>query len=183
MTEKLPARRGLDRLGYWCANHRAVVIVGWLVVLVLATVAHRVAGGSYSDNFDLPGSQSQQGADLLSAHEAAAGGQSGQIVFVAPNGATVQAKQKQVESSVKAVGALPHVLNVSDPLSPQTTSKDGGRPSPPSTSTPTPSRSGPTTSTRSTKPSRRRARPGCRSTTAASSVRRPVPSPATRAPN
>ena len=124
MTEKLPARRGLDRLGYWCANHRAVVIVGWLVVLVLATIAHHVAGGSYSDNFDLPGSQSQQGADLLSAHEAAAGGQSGQIVFVAPSGATVQAKQNQVESSVEAVQALPHVLNVTDPLSPQTTSKD-----------------------------------------------------------
>ena len=50
-------------------------------------------GGRYTDDFDLPGTQSQQGADLLKAHEAAAGGQSGQIVFIAPNGATLQTKQ------------------------------------------------------------------------------------------
>ena len=109
-------RRGLNRWGFWCATHRAAVIGGWLVLLVLATVGHKALGGSYSDDFSLPGTPSQQGADLLKAHERAAGGQSGQLVFTVASG-TVTDHRSSVEQAVTEVRALPHVLAVSDPLS------------------------------------------------------------------
>jgi len=74
MTVSATQRRGLDRLGYWCSRHGARVVLAWLFVLVAATLAHHALGGSYTDDFSLPGTTSQQGADVLKAHEPAAGG-------------------------------------------------------------------------------------------------------------
>lgn len=51
----------LRRLGTWCAHHFLVVVIGWLVALVALQVLSRTHGGTYSDDFSLPGAQSQQG--------------------------------------------------------------------------------------------------------------------------
>ena len=117
-------RRGLNRLGHWCARHGAVVVIGWLVVLVLAALGHHALGGSYSDDFSLPGTSAQQGADVLKAHQPTAGGQNGQLVFTVDSG-TLADNSTAIEQAAANVRKLPHVLAVSDPLSAGTTSADG----------------------------------------------------------
>ncbi|BCJ32892.1 membrane protein [Actinocatenispora thailandica] len=111
-------------MGRFCARHGWWVAAAWLVLLVGATVGNRLAGGTYSDDFQIPNSPAQQGANLLQAHDAAAGGQSGQLVFTVGHG-TVADHRSQVETATHDVGALSHVLSASDPLSSGTTSKDG----------------------------------------------------------
>ena len=124
VTSSAAGDGGLGRLGRWCAQHRAVVIVGWLLLMALATIGHRVSGGTYTDDFTLPDSPAQHGADLLTAHQPSAGGRGGQIVFQVEVG-SVADHADLVRAAVATVAALPHVLSATDPLVPATTSADG----------------------------------------------------------
>ena len=114
----------MARSGRWSARHPWWVIGAWLIVLVLAAVGHRQLGGTYSDDFTLPGSAAGQGAAVLQAHNPGSGGQNGQLVFTVPSG-TLAAQQSAVEGAVAQVRTLPDVLSASDPLSAATTSANG----------------------------------------------------------
>ncbi|WP_030866612.1 MMPL family transporter [Streptomyces sp. NRRL S-37] len=120
----MPSRRGtagaragvLRRLGEWCAHHFVVVIVAWLVALVALQVASRSAGGSYSDDFTLPDTQSQQGVEVLQRHDPQAGGYSSQIVLH-DDQRQLTALGGQMSTAVGDLEKLPHVLSAQNPLS------------------------------------------------------------------
>ena len=114
----------LYRLGLWSARHRVVVLCGWIGLLAAATIGSHLLGGVYSDNFSLPGTSAQQGADLLQAHRPSAGGQGGQLVFTIGSGSLVS-HRSSIEQSMTNVRALPDVLAASDPLGPAAVAKDG----------------------------------------------------------
>ena len=113
----------LYRLGLWSARHHLVVLTGWLGLLVAAAVGSHVLGGTYSDNFALPGTSAQQGADLLQAHRPSAGGQGGQLVFTAASGSLLS-RRSAIEQSMTQVRRLPYVLAASDPLAATAVAKD-----------------------------------------------------------
>ncbi|TQJ92012.1 MMPL family transporter [Streptomyces sp. SLBN-31] len=106
----------LRRLGEWCARHFLIVIVAWLVALVALQVLNRTIGGDYSDNFSLPGVQSQQGLDVLKKHDPAAGGYSSQIVLHDAD-KSLGSLSSQMSSTVGDLQKLPHVLSAQNPLS------------------------------------------------------------------
>ncbi|MFE4480266.1 MULTISPECIES: MMPL family transporter [Streptomycetaceae] len=112
-----PARRSaLRRLGEWCARHWLTVVLLWLVALAGVQAANRAVGGSYSDDFSLPGTQAQQGRSVLQAHEPAAAGTSSQVVL--HDAAQLTGFQPQIAGAVAALQQLPHVLSVQSPLPP-----------------------------------------------------------------
>lgn len=98
----------LGRLGGWCAGHAWLVVVVWLAVLVGALVGSHALGGTYSDDFTLPGSPAQTGADLLKAHQPSAGGVAGQIVFTGG----IDDQRSSIDTATGDVSRLPHVLSV-----------------------------------------------------------------------
>lgn len=106
---------GLRGLGEWCARHFVIVIVAWLVVLAALQVLNRSFGGDYSDNFSLPGSQSQKGLDVLKAHDPQAGGYSSQIVVHDKDKPLTQLGS-QMSDTVDDLQKLSHVLSVQNPL-------------------------------------------------------------------
>ncbi|WP_405765933.1 MMPL family transporter [Streptomyces sp. NBC_01538] len=110
-------RGRLRRLGEWCARHFVVVIVAWLIALVALQVLNRSFGGEYSDNFSLPGVQSQQGLDVLKKHDPAAGGYGSQIVL-RDSAKPLTAVSTQMSQTVTDLQKLPHVLSVQNPLPP-----------------------------------------------------------------
>lgn len=114
----------LYRLGRVCARRAWWVIGSWLLIAVLVMVGRAAFGGSYLDDFNLPGTQSQAGADLIAAHDPAVGANTGQVVFSVPSG-SVADQRSAIESATTAIGKVPHVVSVSDPLAAATTSKDG----------------------------------------------------------
>ncbi|WP_406207479.1 MMPL family transporter [Kitasatospora sp. NBC_01560] len=118
-----PKRGALRRLGEWCARHSVLVIVLWLVALAGVQVANRTIGGAYSDDFSLSNTQAQEGASLLQAHEPALGGTSSTIVLHDTQPLT--SFQSQVDQVVAALGQLPHVQSVQNPL------PAAGQPAPP----------------------------------------------------
>ncbi|MGW1750383.1 MMPL family transporter [Streptomyces sp. NPDC002092] len=107
---------GLRRLGEWCARHFVIVILAWLVALVALQTLNRSFGGEYSDNFSLPGVQSQQGLDVLKKHDPAAGGYSSQIVLH-DGQKSLTALSSQMSTAIGDVQKLPHVLSAQNPLS------------------------------------------------------------------
>lgn len=94
-----------------------VVIVAWLIALVALQVLNRSFGGEYSDNFSLPGVQSQQGLDVLKKHDPAAGGYGSQIVL-RDSAKPLTAVSTQMSQTVTDLQKLPHVLSVQNPLPP-----------------------------------------------------------------
>jgi putative drug exporter of the RND superfamily len=117
----------LERLGVWAARRRWWVIAAWLVILLGLSVARGAAGGSFVNDYSVPGSESSQGLDVLKKDFKAASGYNGQIVFRADKGAVADQSQA-VATAMKDLGALPHVLTATDPLTVDGTpavSKDG----------------------------------------------------------
>ncbi|MFI6289510.1 MMPL family transporter [Streptomyces sp. NPDC051018] len=111
-----PPRKGtLRRTGEWCARRWLLVIVLWLAALAVLQVLHHTYGGEYSDDFSLPGTQSQDGLDVLQAHEPAAGGYSSQVVLHSATG-PLGAESGEVAAAVAALQKLPDVLSAQNPL-------------------------------------------------------------------
>ncbi|MDT0478838.1 MULTISPECIES: MMPL family transporter [Streptomyces] len=115
-TTRNRPKGALRRLGEWCARHFVIVLVAWLVALVALQTLNRSFGGDYSDNFSLPGVQSQEGQDVLKKHDPAAGGYGSQIVLHDSDKA-LTSLGSQVSTTVTDLQKLPHVLSVQNPLS------------------------------------------------------------------
>ncbi|MEZ0095808.1 MMPL family transporter [Streptacidiphilus sp. EB129] len=107
----------LYRLGHWCARHAWRVVALWIVLLVGLGVADGHWGGTFADSFSLPGTSSQTGSDLLSAHgSSGAGGVTAPIVLSTGQGA-LTAHRAAIDAAVTSLRHLPNVLAVTDPLS------------------------------------------------------------------
>ncbi|MDN0199869.1 MMPL family transporter [Streptomyces sp. S.PNR 29] len=120
------AKGVLRRQGEWCARHFVVVIVSWLVALVVLQVVDRAVGGDYSDDFSLPGVQSEEGLDVLQQHDPAAGGYGTQIVLHDAN-TPLTSFGSQMSTTVGDLQKLPHVLSVQNPLSASGSSDSSGQ--------------------------------------------------------
>lgn len=105
----------LQRLGEWCARHFVVVIVAWLVALGGLHGLQGAFGGAYSDNFSLPGTQSDEGARVLGAHAPGSGGIGAQVVLH-DGRKSLAAVQSQIDETVGSLQRLPHVLSAESPL-------------------------------------------------------------------
>jgi RND superfamily putative drug exporter len=77
----------LQRLARAVYHRRRRVLVGWVLLLAGLVGLNATAGGEFLDNFTLPGSESQQAADLLRASGFGdRAGANGQVVFRADQG-------------------------------------------------------------------------------------------------
>ncbi|MFF8957857.1 MMPL family transporter [Streptomyces sp. NPDC014894] len=112
-----PARPAgtLRRTGEWCARHAVVVIMLWLAALAGLQVLHHTHGGDYSDDFALPGTQSQNGLDVLTEHEPAAAGYSAQIVLH-DGDRPLSAASGPLTTVTGDLQKLPDVLSAQNPL-------------------------------------------------------------------
>ena len=105
----------LYRLGGAVARRAGLVLGLWVLVLGGLVGGAALIGDHYDDTFTLPGSQSQEGQDLLQSRFGQTG-TSGQIMFSVPSGTiTGSASATAVADVVKAVGKVPHV-SMSNPL-------------------------------------------------------------------
>jgi putative drug exporter of the RND superfamily len=111
----------LYRLGAWTCRRRGTVLAAWLAVLVAVGALAATAGGSYEDDFSIPGSRAQEVLDTVAEEFPAASGASAQVVFVAPAGHKVAEHEAVIEQTLAAAAKAPQVAGVVDPF----TAKDG----------------------------------------------------------
>jgi putative drug exporter of the RND superfamily len=107
----------LERLARWCYRHRWRTVVLWIVALVGSIALVNVAGGDYTAEFSLPGSESQKAFDLLEEKFPARSGDTATIVFDAQAGVTNSEVQQAMSQVFARVAQLDHVAGVTSPYS------------------------------------------------------------------
>ena len=120
--------RFLYRLGRSSARHPWRVVGAWLLIALAVFSLNSAVGGETTDDFALPGTETQAATDLLQDSFPAQSGASGQIVFHA-GGAQLSdpGPRADIAATVAALEALDQVVVVTDPFDPsqQSLSPDG----------------------------------------------------------
>ncbi len=116
----------LDRWPRFAARRPWWVLGGALAVVIAIMFVWREFRGSYSDQFSLPHSESQQARDLLKARFPAAAGDTATVAVRAPAGLSDPDVQARVSTFVSDLKTLPDVTNATSPYGqPGTISADG----------------------------------------------------------
>lgn len=106
----------LEKLARWSFRRRRLVVAAWLALLVGMSALAQVAGGELSNDFRMPGTESQAAFDLLDERFPERSGDTGQLVYKAPIGIG----KPNIERGIllfaeRAVEELPEVVNVITP--------------------------------------------------------------------
>ncbi|WNM26593.1 MMPL family transporter [Demequina capsici] len=107
----------LHRLGRFVGRHRAAVLVGWLLLLLVVGGASRVMGSTFDENYTISGTESQEGQDVLAARfGSAATGATAQVLYRVDAGSdiTTAGAQATIADSLRAIAAIDGVANVTD---------------------------------------------------------------------
>ncbi len=104
------------RLARWSTTHRKYVLLGWVVLLLIVNVFARSAGTTYSNNFTLPGSDTQRASELLQKSFPSQAGDRDTIAYALRSGSVLEAGVRARMSAMFAeVARLPHVAAVISP--------------------------------------------------------------------
>lgn len=119
----------LYRLGRFAFRRRRLVVMLWIAVLAVVGIGSASVSGTTSDQFTIPGTQSQKALDLLDKEfpQASASGATARVVFEAPGGRklTSGAHKSEVEALIADLKKAPQVASVSDPYTSRLISQDG----------------------------------------------------------
>ncbi|HJW00729.1 MAG TPA: MMPL family transporter [Arthrobacter sp.] len=109
----------LYRLGKFSYRHRWLVISLWLAVLVAVGGSAAAFHGTLSNNFQIPGTETQRIADKLRQDLPSASGGSASIVFEAPPGGFTAESRAAVTDALTKLKTLPDVKATVDPFATQ----------------------------------------------------------------
>jgi len=105
----------MRRFATWITGHRKTVIIGWIVALIGFGMLAGSVGSDFSEEFQLPNSDSKQALDLLEERFPAQSGEAAQIVFKADQGVETPAVERKMEGVFAKVEGFPHVSEVASP--------------------------------------------------------------------
>lgn len=106
----------LYRLGRAMAAHAWKVVAAWAVVMIAVAGLAVGLGGSFSTEFEIPGTESQAGLDSLATRFPEMGGTSGDIVFVAEDGSDIDEHQGAIEDTMEDVAQVEGVETAPSPF-------------------------------------------------------------------
>lgn len=116
----------LYKLGRFSARRAWLVITAWAIIVGLVGGAAVLFMGPMSNNFQIPGTETQQMADKLQADLPEASGGTGAVVFTSSNGEPFTAAQETaITAALKTVTTVPTVKGVIDPFLTTAAQKDG----------------------------------------------------------
>ncbi|SCF80919.1 MMPL family transporter [Streptomyces sp. Ncost-T10-10d] len=100
----------------WCIRHRLVAVLIWLLALGGAATAAGFAGSAYSNDYDVPGTESGRAAELLKSGFTDLGGDTDTIVWHTTDSTVRAADVRQTMTrTLHAVEELPGVGAVTGP--------------------------------------------------------------------
>jgi RND superfamily putative drug exporter len=107
------------KLSRWCIAHRRIVLIGWVAIAIVASVAAQSAGRTYASNFTLPGTESQRALDLLAREFPQQSGDVDTLVFHVAHGTIDSpAVRRVMVPAIAKLAGFPHVAHVTSPYDP-----------------------------------------------------------------
>ncbi|HEY1534443.1 MAG TPA: MMPL family transporter, partial [Polyangiaceae bacterium] len=108
----------MTRLARWCFQHRVIVLLVWVVMLVLLVGITKKAGKDYTDGFSLPGTNSTQAQQLLASSQQQAGSGDDTVVIhtrTSDQLVTDEAVQAAVSQVLTTAESAPYVASIRSP--------------------------------------------------------------------
>uniref|UniRef100_A0AAU2V3A3 MMPL family transporter n=1 Tax=Streptomyces sp. NBC_00003 TaxID=2903608 RepID=A0AAU2V3A3_9ACTN len=103
-------------LARWCVRHRLVAVLLWLLALGATTTAAAVAGSAYSNDYEVPGTESGRASALLDTAFHGRGGDTDSIVWHTDSGSVRDSGVRQkMTATLARVAKLPGVASVAGP--------------------------------------------------------------------
>ncbi|WP_418959286.1 MMPL family transporter [Streptomyces tritici] len=100
----------------WCIKHRLLAVLLWLAALAGVTTAAAVAGSAYSNDYEVPGTESGRATALLERGFPGSGGDSDTVVWHTDRGSVrAVAVEQRVTAMLDEVAGLPGVSSVTGP--------------------------------------------------------------------
>jgi putative drug exporter of the RND superfamily len=117
----------MRRLTSFAYDRRRLVAAAWVVAIVAAGALAGAVGSGYTNNFTLPGTESQRALDLLKHRFPQQSGDASRIVFHVSSGSLQDgARRSQVNQVLSSVAGLPSVAGTVSPYKAQgAISRDG----------------------------------------------------------
>ncbi|WP_460069750.1 MMPL family transporter [Streptomyces sp. YKOK-I1] len=116
-------------LARWCVRNRLVTVVLWLLALVGTATAAVATGSAYSNDYEVPGTESGRATQLLAEGFPTLGGDSDTVVWHTSSGTVRAADVEQTMTrALDRIADLPGVASVAGPYGEQGAaqiSKDG----------------------------------------------------------
>ncbi|MDG4858628.1 MMPL family transporter [Streptomyces sp. T-3] len=103
-------------LARWCVRHRLATVLLWLLALGGVSAAAAVAGSAYSNNYEVPGTESGRATNLLKEGFKDLGGDTDTVVWHTDGGTVDEAGvQQTMTRTLDEIAALPGVASVTSP--------------------------------------------------------------------
>ncbi|MDO5662274.1 MAG: MMPL family transporter [Brachybacterium sp.] len=118
----------LYRLGRAMARARWKAVGAWLLIILVAGALAIGLGGRLTEQFDIPGTEAQEGLDQLDVRFPEMSGASGEMVFVTSDGTPIEDHAERIGEIMDEADAIDGVAAAPDPFDEQsqgTVSEDG----------------------------------------------------------
>ncbi|MFD9377487.1 MMPL family transporter [Streptomyces sp. NPDC059999] len=104
----------------WCMRHRLVTVLIWLLALGGTAAAAGSAGSAFTNDYEVPGTESAKANTLLREGFHGQGGDTNTVVWRAPDhqSARTPAVEERMTRALDAIAALPGVGSVAGPYGP-----------------------------------------------------------------
>lgn len=104
----------------WCLRHRLPAVLIWLLALGGAALAAGSAGSAFSNDYEVPGTESSRAHALLRAGFHGQGGDTDTLVWRAPEHQSVRtpAVEQRMAKALDTIAGLPGVGSVAGPYGP-----------------------------------------------------------------
>ncbi|MEU2433354.1 MMPL family transporter [Streptomyces sp. NPDC007861] len=100
----------------WCIRHRLVAVLLWLLALGGASASATLAGSAYSNDYEIPGTESGRAAQLLQEGFPGQGGADGTVVWHTTHGSVrAAAVEKRMVRALDEIARLDGVASVTGP--------------------------------------------------------------------
>ncbi|WP_297556221.1 MMPL family transporter [uncultured Actinomyces sp.] len=106
----------LFRLATSTVKHAKTVLLVWILILIAVLAAMFGLGGKLTNDFTIPGTEGQDGLDVMAERFPELSGTAGQVIFGAPEGESIWDYRQQITSVLEQVKGIKYVTAVADPF-------------------------------------------------------------------
>ncbi|MFI5621183.1 MMPL family transporter [Streptomyces sp. NPDC051567] len=101
----------------WCMRHRLAAVLIWLLTLGTTATAALAAGTAFSNDYEIPGTESGKAAELLRQGFHGQGGDTNTVVWRTPDHQTAHTPgvERRMSRALDTVAGLPGVASVAGP--------------------------------------------------------------------